>query len=151
MSGIELAGSAVGIVSLSIQVAQGLLKYYESWKDFDCDVENLCASINNLSQILDDLFKAIRPPANFDKNTADTVEKNIKSVERSVEKLNEELQKVQAEQPLKLDYKSKMRRHLRRALYPFKEETLKKIQLVVGNARSNLDLALRALQMYVYP
>ncbi|OCK89794.1 uncharacterized protein K441DRAFT_699583 [Cenococcum geophilum 1.58] len=40
-----------------------------------------------------------------------------------------------------------MRRHVRRALYPFREETLSKIQRVVSEARSNLYLALQVLQV----
>lgn len=123
MSGLEVAGSAVGIVSLGIQVAGGLLKYYGSWKDYDVDIFNLCATLGNLSDVLDTLLQTVEPPARFDKSITHTVERNISSVKHFLDVLETELSKIQSASPSKPDWKSIMRRHVRRALYPFKEET----------------------------
>jgi hypothetical protein len=35
---MAVAGSAVGIASLGIQVCQGLLSYYNSWEGFTTDI-----------------------------------------------------------------------------------------------------------------
>ena len=50
---------AIGIVSLGIQVCQGLLKYYDSWKDSRKDIAALCSSVESLSSILDQLEQTL--------------------------------------------------------------------------------------------
>jgi hypothetical protein len=56
---LRVAGSVVSIVSLGIQLTQGLLKYYKSWKDQDNIVADMCTSLNNLSGSLTVLEKAL--------------------------------------------------------------------------------------------
>ncbi|KAI9860058.1 MAG: hypothetical protein M1813_006406 [Trichoglossum hirsutum] len=144
---LGVAGSVVGIVSLGIQLTQGLLKYYRSWKDQDNDISDVCASLDSLQRTLTILSKTIQPPARFDMGIKDSVEKNVNCINGALEKLTDELRKVQGTELLKSGARSAMRRHVRRALYPFREETLSNIQRVVSEARSNLDLALQVLQV----
>jgi uncharacterized protein YoxC len=144
-----IAGSAVGIVSLGIQITQGLLKYYGSWKGQDIDIASICASLDSLSESLKILEKTIQPPTRFNKNIKDNVEKNVNAISGAIRKLDNELIKVHDVESSELGVRLAMRRHVRRALYPFKEETFNKIQRLVTEARQNLDLALQVLQMFV--
>jgi hypothetical protein len=146
---LGVAGSVVGIVSIGIQIAQGFLKYYGAWKDQDGDVSNMCASLDNLLGTLTILLKTIQPPAKFDEDVKDNVEKSINTFGGALEKLKGELKKVQDTESPKPGVRSTMRRHVRRALYPFKEDTLRKIQGAASEARSNLALALQVLQVFV--
>lgn len=148
---LGVAGSVVGIVSLGIQLTQGLLKYYGSWKDQDIVVEDMCISLDSLSGSLTVLEKALQSPARLDKGVKDSVEKNINAMHGTMRKLEDELCKVRDAESPKFGVRSAMRRHVRRAFYPFKEETLSKIQRVVAEAHRNLDLALQVLQMSVCP
>ena len=148
---LGVAGSVVGLVSLSIQLTQGLLKYYGSWKDQDNVVEHMCISLNNLSGSLTVLEKALQPPARFDKGVKDSVENTINAMYGPMQKLEDELRKVRDAESPKVGVRSAMRRHVRRAFYPFKEETLSKIKQVITEAHPNLDLALQVLQMSVCP
>ena len=148
---LGVAGSVVGIISLGIQLTHGLLKYYGSWKDQDTVVEDMCISLENLSGSLTVLEKALQSPARFDKSIKDSVEKNINAMHGNMRKLEEELRKVRDAESPKVGVRSAMRRHVRRAFYPFKEETLSKIKQVVAEAHLNLDLALQVLQMSVCP
>lgn len=141
-----IAGSAVGIVSLGIQITQGLLKYYGSWKGQDIDIAIICASLDSLSETLKILEKTTQPPTRFNKNIKDNVEKNVNAMSGAVRKLDDELSKFH---DVESGARLAMRRHVRRAFYPFKEETLNRIQRVVTEARLNLGLALQALQMFV--
>ncbi|KAH7131162.1 hypothetical protein EDB81DRAFT_134285 [Dactylonectria macrodidyma] len=138
---LGLAGSVVGIVSLGIQIAQGLLKYYGAWKDHGNDVANVCASLANLSGTLTILLRTIQPPATFDKRVKAIVEKSINTFDGALEKLKGELKKVEDTES------SILRRHVRRALYPFREDTLRKIQGFVSETRSNLAFTLQVLQV----
>ena len=148
---LGVAGSVVGIVSLGIQLTHGLLKYYGSWKDQDNVVEDMCISLENLSGSLTVLEKALQPPAKFDKSVKDSVEKNFNTMYGTIRNLEDELRKVREAESPKVGVRSAMRRHVRRAFYPFREETLSKIQRAVAEAHLNLDLALQVLQMSVCP
>jgi len=147
---LGVAGSVVGIISLSIQISQGLLNYYGSWKDQDNAVSSTCASLEGLSKTLTILSTAIQTHSNLDKIIIKNVEEHVNRISGVLKKLEDELEKVQSTETPNPGMRAAMRRHVRRALYPFMEETLNKIQQAVAEARSNLDLALQALQMFVY-
>ena len=55
---MDVASSAVGIVSLGVQVCQGLLSYYDGWKSFSSDISSTYNSIDDLSRTLA-LLKAL--------------------------------------------------------------------------------------------
>jgi hypothetical protein len=147
---LGVAGSVVGIISLSIQISQGLLKFYRSWKDQDSVVSDICVSLESLSETLTIMLTAIQPPAKYDKIVKNNVEENIDRMSGTLKKLEYELKKIQGTETLKPGARATMRHHIRRAFYPFKEETLNQLQRAVAEARSNLDLALQMLQMFVY-
>jgi len=146
---LGVAGSVVGIVSLGIQVTEGLLKYYESWKDQDQDISDMCVSLESLLGTLMILSETIQPPAKFARSVTENVEKNINSIKQAVNRLSDELGHALSLGLPNQGTRALMRRHIRRALYPFKEETLQKLQQVISEARSNLDLALHSLQLLV--
>ena len=94
---LGVAGSIVGIVSLGIQVSQGLLKYYSSYKNQDAAIAELCRSLENLLETierirnLDDVAKGRKYP----KSTRDSVQKNIKHVKDLLDELDQQLKNVQ--------------------------------------------------------
>ena len=148
---LGVASSVAGIVSLGIQLTHGFLIYYGSWKDQDNVVEDMCTALDNLSGSLTVLEKALQSPARFDISIKDSVEKNINAMYVTMQKLEDELRKVRDAESPKVGVRSAMRRHVRRAFYPFREETLSRIRRVVAEAHLNLDLALQVLQMSVCP
>lgn len=148
---LGVAGSVISIVSLSIELTHGLLKYYGSWKDQDNVVNDMCISLDNLSRSLTALDKALQPPVRFDESVIDIVKENINTMHGTMRKLGDELRKVRDVELPKVGVRAAMRRHARRAFYPFKEETLRKIQEDVSEAQHNLNLALEVLQMSVCP
>jgi ankyrin repeat domain-containing protein 50 len=150
MAELGVASGVIGIVSFGVQITQGLLTYYGSWKDQDNNVLDMCASLDGLSRTLTLLLKTIQQHATPGGPIEKSVEENVNRVDEAMKKLEDELRKVQATESPKPGVRAAMRRHVRRALYPFKENTLRKIQQVVSEARSNLDIALQVLQVFVY-
>ena len=144
-----VAGSAVGVISLGIQVEQGLLKYYASWKDQDADISRICASLGSLRGTLAAISE--QSLSKFEEGMKESVEKNIDLVREGLEELAKELEKVRSAESPRSGAREALRRHLRRAYYPFKEETLLKIQRVISDTRSNLNLALTTLNMFANP
>ena len=49
---MDVAGSAVGIASLGIQVCQGLLSYYDGWRSYNSDVRSAYDTVDDLSRTL---------------------------------------------------------------------------------------------------
>jgi ankyrin repeat domain-containing protein 50 len=148
MAGLDVATGVVGIISFGMQISQGILQYYGSWKDQDGEVANMCASLDNLSgslAVLSHTFQQHAPKPSI----LDIVAKNMNRVNVDMKRLEVELKKVQGadNESLNPGVRAAMRRHARRAFYPFKEETLQKIQKAISEARSNLNLSLKVLDV----
>lgn len=47
MSGLDVAAGAVGIVSLGIQACQGLLSYYNDWRDYKSEISSAYDAISD--------------------------------------------------------------------------------------------------------
>jgi hypothetical protein len=150
MAELGVMASVVGITSFGLQIAEGLLQYYGSWKDQDSDVADMCVSLDSLSRTLAGLSETLQrhnPPS------MPIQERVVESVDRvniTMKKLEDELEKVQNTESPKPGVRAAIRRHVRRTLYPFKEETLRKIRNAVSEARSDLNLTLQVLHMLVY-
>ncbi|KAF2002593.1 hypothetical protein P154DRAFT_573796 [Amniculicola lignicola CBS 123094] len=93
------------------------------------------------------MLTVIQPPAKYDKIVKNNVEENVNHMSGALRKLEYELKKIQGTEARKLGARAIMRRHMRKALYPFRKETLNEIQRAVAEAHSNLDLALKVLQI----
>jgi hypothetical protein len=147
---LGIASGAISIVAFAIDATKDILWYYGAWKNQGEDVEQMLTSVNGLKGTLESLQETIKPPASFPKNVVENVEKSIKSFNSCCDKLKDELKKVQETEPPKPGVRSKIRLHMRKAMYPFKDATLVKIRNVVSEARANLSLALDSLKLFVY-
>ncbi|KAG4441578.1 hypothetical protein IFR05_002963 [Cadophora sp. M221] len=136
-----MAEISIGVVSLGIQVCQGLLQYYGSWKDSRKDVAAMCTSVESLSSTLTILEKTITGASTPDKNT----QKCIEACSLSIEQLQKKLSKVQKVPGDKLS--TQIHDHGRRLLYPFRESTLVKLKEIVADIRSNLCLAVDTIHL----
>lgn len=120
----------LGVISLGITVAQGLINYYNSWKDAPSDVATTIKSLDNLVKILAHI-KASRELRGKSSSTAQ-LDESIKQCESGIQKLQQKLQKVeQVSNASTSAIKQKMKTHYLRALYPFKESTLAKLREIV--------------------
>ena len=144
MAELGVAGSAVGIISLGIQVCQGLIQYYGSWKDAPKDVAQMCKSLHNLEELLKVLKVTIK-----DKGVATQaetgVQNSIDACAISIDELQGELIRVQEVKGSSIS--SKVHGQGRRLLYPFRESTLLKLREIVVETRGNLSLAVDVLHL----
>lgn len=140
----ELAGTAVGVISLGIQVCQGLVEYYGSWKDAPKDVARICQSIRSLEEMLNVVNTAVK-----DNGVASQAESGIQSgidsCGTSIAELQSQLVKVKEVNGPSIW--SKVHGQGRRLLYPFRESTLLKLNGIVTEMRENLRFALDVRQL----
>lgn len=52
---ISVAGSALGVVSVGIQVCQGLLSYYNAWRSYNSQISHCYNTIEGLNATLENL------------------------------------------------------------------------------------------------
>ena len=141
-----VAGSGVGVISLGIQVCQGLLAYYDSWKGCHQDIKNTSKSIASLTETLQLVSRVVKNK----KGQGDPVEQQINSIVvrclTGIEDLSKELERFE-KYPESADIRSKSKSHMRRLYYPFKESTLAKLRDSVQDVRDDLVPALAVLQV----
>ena len=143
---LSVAGSAVGIISLSLTVCQGLIQYYVSWKGCNQHIDRLVKSLQMFLRTLELLNKAIISSP-FKVNVVACIEENIDSCRNGVDVLQKKLDKVKSIEVPDQSIYSKIITQGKRLLYPFKESTLIKLQETVSGLSDDLALAMNVLNM----
>ena len=143
---LGVAGSAVGVISLGIQVCQGLLAYYDSWKGCHQDIADTLRSVASLDKTLKYLREIvedqIKPGESIEQQIGDIVAQcaaGIQALEGELGKFKKYTESA--------DIRAKFNSHLRRLQYPFKEDTLAKLRQSVQDVRDSLVPALGILQI----
>ena len=117
------AGSAVGIISLGITVAQGLYDYYSALHDQKSDIAHTTKKLSRLLEILESLnriFEQRHFPA--DDPRRPTITSCIEDCQELIEELREELDKFRR-QP-RQHATGHLRAVGRRIAYPLRQSTL---------------------------
>lgn len=144
---MEVAGSAVGIASLGIQVCQGLLAYFDSWKDYGYDVAEARNSVSDLHDTLV-LLEDNLQTGGLDAKRAARVTSCVQSCKDGIQDLGKKLDDLQKySKPEGL--RQKARAEMQKAVYPFRKDTLTKLRGNVADVRERLKLALQVLQLSV--
>ena len=144
---LSIAGSAVGLISLGIQVTQSLVGFYNSYKDLDSDSFGITQTLECLLEIFCSLEKAIS-----DRNFQEDERELIRNIETSIQACNELIQELQDEckklnKTSSNGFEAAVNVAGRRATYPFRKSTLQKLDEDIGEIRSSLSFALGVLQV----
>ena len=145
MEALGISSGAAGLIFLGITVCQGLLDYYDSWKNAESHTAQMYTSIQALTKTLRLLESAIQHEA-FDPDVVTRVEDCIRSVEKGVQSLQKKLDKLRLV-PVQEGWKAKAKSQLHRTLFPFKESTLAKLKELGNELRDDLSLALSLLHI----
>lgn len=143
---LSVARTAVGIVSLGIQVCQGLITYYSAYKDQDAIIlavqQNVTALLGHLSKtqlILHSLS------GEHDSATAQ-VESEVKRCLTSISAL-EVTRKKCRDESLSDGIRSQVKRKAQKLSFPFRKETLEDVQKNVGTVQACLHMAISILEL----
>ena len=149
---LSITGTAIGIISLGVQACQGIIQYYNQWKDFDKDVASMYASIDQLNR----LFRLIEEK--LDANSfsrllsVHEINSSIKKCEKGILELKRRLEKIKSKEPLgtlpkKTVILLQLQEQGKRLLYPFQQGTLGKLRDTISELRDNLNPILHVVQM----
>ncbi|KAL9616300.1 MAG: hypothetical protein Q9160_008813 [Pyrenula sp. 1 TL-2023] len=162
---ISTTGTAVGIVSLGLQVCSSIVNYYNQWKDFDSDIKGTRDMVLHLRNTLKVLQPKLQTDVLAHKASAVQVETIVQSCEESICKLQKRIEKIELTkipplQPTKLPVtkSEKMKKKLsisasqlqhqgERFFYPFQQGTLGKLRDAVAELRAQLEPALQLLNL----
>ncbi|KAK4896469.1 hypothetical protein LTR27_005685 [Elasticomyces elasticus] len=135
---MEVVGGVVGILSLGVQVCQGLTWYYGKWKNCPKDVTATLSSIDSLRKTLD-LFTLLCADSGLHPHTKLRVEDCVRSCTEGLRALEDENNKFEPEKPA--SFKAAMHKFA----YPFRASTLAKLKETVGQVLGQLSLAVQIL------
>lgn len=140
------AGTAVGIISLGVQVCQGLISYYEKWKSFDDDIAHVQEKLNGLKKTLEKLEKHVVPKfRSSNAREVEDVDHKIRSCYNGIHQLKAILIKCQSSAPANNTVHGKAYRLLQKTFYPFKKATLLELNASVTSLQENLHSSLLLL------
>ena len=148
MAELATAGSLVGLISLSIQSCQGLTSYYSAWKSYDEQVGHTYRNLDELRITCENLKCELQRTIHYQGPAVQQVVRLIASCQDGISSLHHALEQCRSVQiPDTLTAKIKLYRD--RALYPFRKQTLQRLEDTVHSIQGNLGSALQLLQLYV--
>jgi len=131
----SVAAGTVGVISLGIQVCQGLVRFYSDYRSASSDIKRICSSLDVLSNTLERLQSTL---IQLELGSAsDIASKALEACSSGITELEEYLKKCRVSQSWK-----GQRKRLR---YPFQKESLRALKSNVEDLRQNLSLALQTL------
>lgn len=144
---VGAAGTAVGVVSLGIQVCQGLYTYVETVRARDAELEhafNQLRDVTGLLQQLQDLLPKIESLSVVDVEAARKLEQCMTHSQSSIDALQKMLQSL--EKIPATDLKGKVKDFGRMLSFGFKQDGLVSLQEKVSALALNVQIALQILQ-----
>ncbi|KAK6843372.1 hypothetical protein PG987_004232 [Apiospora arundinis] len=146
---LSIAGSAVGIISLGIQVTQSLFDYYTALRYQHSDAAHAAERLDSLSELLGRLYHHCQS-RKFRADEADSVRR----IESLLQECQEFIQELQGEADKFKDtpatnIQSAVKITARRVTYPFRKSTLEKLDEDIVEITDRLKLALQILQQEV--
>ncbi|EFX04325.1 hypothetical protein CMQ_1253 [Grosmannia clavigera kw1407] len=126
-------------------VTQSLVDFYSAYKNQKADIEDIIKRLDKLCGVLE-TFRSLtdRKFRNDEKNVLKNIENSVEDYEEFINELREEAQKLTRKPADTIS--AKARTVARKAAYPFRQSTLRKLEESIDEAVSHLSLALQTLQ-----
>jgi hypothetical protein len=140
----SVAASALGVVSVGIQMCQGLVWYIDCMVDRNEDLAQASASTSRLLDILELLNQKISNKT-FSEAEVKIINDNVAACGAWIDNLKKKLDKYGV--PTESSLLAKARLQARRKIYPFKKSALEKICSNISHAQNSLSLALEILHL----
>ncbi|KAH8731947.1 hypothetical protein GQ44DRAFT_603580 [Phaeosphaeriaceae sp. PMI808] len=137
----SVAGTAVGITSLGIQVCQGLFQYYTKFRGIHSDIDDVLERIEGLERLLRSL-NSLKPECDQagDSEVSSHLNMSLRACEETVQRL-----KWMALRYGETNDPSSFEEHLRlakkRLSWPFRRDTLMELRDTLSGLQDNLALS----------
>ncbi|KAH7323857.1 hypothetical protein BKA65DRAFT_75918 [Rhexocercosporidium sp. MPI-PUGE-AT-0058] len=145
---LSAAGTAVGIISLGLQVSQGLITYYSHFKSFHEDIANITRSLEMLRGILQCLDEPLRRAEVEESDVPEQVRNSVAICKDGILVLHRAVTKYDST-AVPVSRREKASLVMGRIAYPFKKETLFGLQSRLQELQTHLGLAVGILDLQV--
>lgn len=140
---MEVAGSAVGIASLGIQVCQGVLSYYSTWKGYSDDIDASHNSILDVIRTFTLLQDSLRSP-HLETERVGRAKECLAACVDGIQHLQAKLRELRKfEQPS--SKREKLWAGVQKAAYPFRVEAFEKVKKTLEDLQQRLAGAVNVL------
>ncbi|CAN9401069.1 unnamed protein product [Alternaria sp. RS040] len=136
-------GTAVGVVSLGIQVCEGILKYYSDWKGYEDDIQGTYTEIDDLAKTLALLHDELQMVSQ--KALATRAQECLATCQDGIQQLKKKLKKLHKDAPAGLLQRAQVGGL--RLMYPFRKSTLEKLKEIAQGLMQQLNLALEIIHL----
>jgi ankyrin repeat domain-containing protein 50 len=156
----DVVGLVVGVVSLGIQVSQGLISYYNEFRGQNEEIDSLGSNLDALRHTLLVLEALMGGDQQIVLQSADLVKTNIISTLGGISRLQNFLTKCRqhavdgsakpssSASPAGPSNRSNQAKSLlNKVAFPFKRNTLNSMKAIVTDLQASLSLALSTLQL----
>lgn len=145
---LSVAGSAVGIISLGIQVCQGLISYLQSLQGREQDIKD---SLNDVQTVISILYslKSILPKVDKSSSETPAIRRCLAESEEKIRELQQFSLEIRGTQSPEHDILARIDHAGRALLYPFREGKLKSLCQALKSLLQNLSLSLNITSLYV--
>jgi ankyrin repeat domain-containing protein 50 len=142
-------GTVLGVVSLGLQVCNGLLGYFQDWKACPKEVQELCQSLQSTEKTLNLIHDIGRRLP--DEPAAVRIEASLHRCRGIFEELQKELKELNKNHDHDSNSTKRFRFRVKsqwiRANYPRKKDTIQNLLKLLHEQKDNLVLLLGILQM----
>ena len=146
MAELAVAGSVVGLVSLSIQCCEGLTSYYSDFRSCSDEMNRTLQHMNEVTTICRNLERELQGRAQSTDPTSQQVIRLITSCHDNIQKLEHALNQCRITH-LPANFTAKVQLFHAKMLYPFRKRTLRSLEEAVHSVQTNLGIALQTLEL----
>lgn len=146
MAELAVAGSVVGLVSLSIQCCEGLTSYYSDCSSYSDEINRTLQHIDELTIICRNLERELQGRAQSTDSISKQVIRLITSCHDNIHKLEYALSQCRTTK-LPDTFIAKAQAFRAKVLYPFRKKTLQSLEECINSVQRNLGSALQTLEV----
>ncbi|CAI7614167.1 unnamed protein product [Penicillium glandicola] len=139
---LSVAGTAVGIISLGLQVCGEIVSFCQAWRGFNEDIQNITEKADGLRMPLRALREMIEDFRTTDPTIASDLETKAMSIERAIKRLKTATDRYAST----TSDTDSLRFQLKKAAYPFRKEGLRDMASDLDSIQLVLHTALQILE-----
>lgn len=146
---MEALGTAVGVISLGLQLCTSVTNYIDGLKCARYEVASIARQLECLGSALEILETGLQKVGPIDEAAQRGVHRCVSSVEAEMKELSKFLDEVKRQDPGD-SFRAWMKEQKKKACYPFSRANLQKLEARLTAVNSVLFTAIQAMNMCVF-
>ncbi|KAI7777504.1 hypothetical protein LA080_003453 [Diaporthe eres] len=142
-----IAASAAGFVSLGLEVLKGIISYADAIKARKDELDAISRQVKDFESSLEVIRALSRHPAATHQLAGDKVHAALLSGKQDLEDLRQLLEKLKNDPTQGPGVKAKLKQTQKKMAFPFRRESLDRLQQQLHRANASLCLAIQGLQL----